>query len=240
MITKIWKPHTSALHTGAPVEASVAHAFEDELFFTLRQQRNNWAMVAVGSVGLALLALSCLIAILPLSQSKPFVVMVDKTTGEAEKIVEVRPATLDQQDVVRQAELVSYIVDRETYDPADNPVRIPDVMGRSSGNAAETLAELWNANSPQYPATIYGADVRVRVVVKSISFDPAGGRMGDVARVRITKTREEKGAPPVDRSFIVTIGYAFQPQQDATLATVWHNPLGFTVISYRIDAETAG
>lgn len=218
---------------------STANAFEDEVFFTLRQQRNNWAKIAVGSVVATLLALGCLIAILPLNETKPFVVMVDKTTGEAEKLVQVRPASLAQQDAVLQAELVSYVVDRETYDPADNAARIPDVMAKSSANAAETLAHLWTSGSSQYPPTVYGNEVRVRVVVKSISISPATRRNAtDLARVRITKFREEKGRPTAERTFVVTVGHAFQPKDGAKLEEVWKNPLGFSVISYRIDAES--
>ncbi|MFB9951884.1 virB8 family protein [Rhizobium puerariae] len=219
----------------------IQNAFEDEIFFTLRQQRNNWAKIAIGSIALALLALGCLIAILPLNETKPFVVMVDKTTGEAEKLVQVRPASLDQQDAVLQAELVSYVTDRETYDPADNAVRIPDVMTRSQEDAAATLAQIWNSGSSQYPPTVYGSGVRVRVVVKSISISPATKRGAfDLARVRITKYREEKGKETAARTFVATVGYAFRPKNDAKLEEVWKNPLGFTALSYRIDAETAG
>ncbi len=222
-------------------DTDVHHAFEDELFFTLRQQRNSWAKIAVGSVLLALLSIGCLLAILPLNETRPFVVMVDKTTGQAEKIVEVRPAMLDQQDAVRQAELVSYVVDRETFDPADNASRIPDVMTRSKEDAAATLASLWTASSKQYPPTIYGSEVRVRVVVKSISISPSARRNApDLARVRITKFREEKGKEIVERTFVATVGFLFAPQANASLETVWKNPLGFTVVSYRIDAELAG
>lgn len=219
----------------------IQNAFEEEIFFTLRQQRNNWAKIAIGSIALALLALGCLIAILPLNETKPFVVMVDKTTGEAEKLVQVRPASLDQQDAVLQAELVSYVTDRETYDPADNAVRIPDVMTRSQEDAAATLAQIWNSGSSQYPPTVYGNGVRVRVVVKSISISPATKRGAfDLARVRITKYREEKGKETAARTFVATVGYAFRPKNDAKLEEVWKNPLGFTALSYRIDAEAAG
>jgi len=222
------------------LESQTQHAFEDELFFTLRQQRNNWMRIALGAMLLAILALGCLLAILPLSEVKPYVIMVDKTTGEAEKLVQVRPATLDQQDAVRQAELVSYVVDRETYDTADNKIRIPDVMTRSTDNAADTLAQLWSSNSTQYPPTIYGEEVHIRVVVKSISISPASTRgAADLARVRITKIREEKGRQTAERSFVATIGYVFRPTDHAKLEAVWKNPLGFTVVSYRIDAETA-
>ncbi len=213
-------------------------AFEDEIFFTLRQQRDNWAKVAVGSIIAAVTALGCLVAILPLNETKPFVVMVDKTTGEAEKLVQVRPASLDQQDAVLQAQLVSYVSDRETFDPADNAIRIPDVMTRSAEDAAATLAQLWNSNSPQYPPSVYGTDVRVRVVVKSISINPATRRGAfDLARVRITKYREERGKDTAARTFVVTVGYAFRPKENAKLEEVWKNPLGFNVLSYRIDAE---
>ncbi|WP_254634214.1 virB8 family protein [Mesorhizobium sp. GbtcB19] len=234
--------NATRLHQGdrSVDDVGVGHAFEDELFFTLRQQRNSWAKVAVGSMLLALLSLGCLIAILPLKEVKPFVVMVDKTTGEAEKLVQVRPASLDQQDAVLQAELVSYVVDRETYDPADNSLRVPDVLARSSGDAADTLTQLWSSTSPQYPPTVYGTEVRVRVVVKSISISPSAKRNApDLARVRITKYREQKGRETAERTFVATVGYSFQPKENARLEDVWKNPLGFTAVSYRIDAETA-
>ena len=218
----------------------IHHAFEDEVFFTLRQQRNRWAMFAVGGMALAVLALISVIIMLPLSEVRPYVVMVDKTTGQAEKLVQVRPASLDQQDAVLQAELVSYVVDRETYDPADNSMRIPDVMKRSSENAAETLGQIWNSNNDQYPPDVYGEGVRVRVVVKSIALTPSSRRQSmDLARVRITKLREEKGKKTALRTFVVTVGYKFDPQKAATLEAVWKNPLGFQVLSYRIDAESA-
>lgn len=215
------------------------HAFEDELFFTLQQQRNNWAKIAIVCVAISLFSLICLVVVLPLDETKPYVVMVDKTTGEAEKLVQVRPATLDQQDAVLQAELVSYVVDRETYDPADNRVRIPDVMARSAGNAAETLADTWKSSATQYPPHVYGNEVRIRVVVKSISLTPSV-RRGDtkLARVRLTKYREEKGRQTAQRTYVATVGYEFAPKENAALETVWKNPLGFNVLTYRIDAET--
>jgi type IV secretion system protein VirB8 len=219
-------------------ETTLHHTFEDELFFSLRDQRNSWAKVAIGAVAACVLSLGCLIVILPLNETKPFVVMVDKTTGEAEKLVQVRPATLDQRDAVVQAELVSYVVDRETYDPADNQQRITDVLSRSTNNAADTLKQTWNSASGQYPPNVYGKDVRVRVVVKSISIAPhVKGSAQDLARVRLTKVREEAGRPTAERSFVATVGYAFEPKDNARLQDIWKNPLGFAAHSYRIDGE---
>lgn len=215
------------------------HAFEDELFFSLRQQRNNWAKVAFGAMFVSALSMASLIIILPLNESKPFVVLVDKTTGEAEKIVQVRPATLEQSDVVLQAELVAYVTDRETYDKADSETRIPDVMARSKENAAETLAQQWSSKSPDFPPTLYGKDSRVLVTIKSISQIPAVSKSAiATAQVRIVKKREDQNRVVAERSYVVTVGYKFEPNPNATLQSVWKNPLGFTVLTYRIDAET--
>ncbi len=215
------------------------HSFEDEVLFSLQQQRNNWAKIAVGCVGLALLSIGTLIAILPLNETKPFVVMVDKTTGEAEKLVQVRAATLDEKESVLQAELVSYITDRETYDVSDNKTRIPDVVLRSSDQAKKSMTEIWTEGNAQYPPTVYGKDSRVTVKIKSISLTPMGATKNqNLARVRFTKRREDKnGVKPVERSYVATVGYVFEPTMERRLEVVWKNPLGFMVKSYRVDAE---
>jgi type IV secretion system protein VirB8 len=221
-------------------EDALKHTFEDEVIFSLQQQRNNWAKIAVGCVGVAILSLGTLVAILPLNETKPFVVMVDKTTGEAEKIVEVRATTLDEQETVLQAELVSYVTDRETYDISDNVTRIPDVVLRSEAQAAASMTALWTADSPDYPPTVYGKTARVTVKIKSISISPVGSGKGqNLARVRFTKRREEKDSTkPVERSYIATVGYEFRPGAERRLEVVWKNPLGFIAKTYRVDAET--
>ena len=38
--------------------------------------------------------------------------------------------------------------------------------------------------------------------------------------------------------FVATVEFAFAPKTERSLAHVWENPLGFTVSSYRVDAET--
>jgi len=209
-------------------------AFEDEVFFSLKKQRNSWAIVAMISLAVAVLSLGAFIAVLPLKESIPFVVMVDKTTGAAEKVVQVRPTTLTEQQAVLEAELVSYVSDRETYDVADNEERIPFVLGKSDGQAETGIRQLWTSASEDYPPALYGDDIRITVKIKSVSPLPDT----NLARVRFTKTREREGEPNVERSFVATVGYEFEPRRERNLQELWKNPLGFKVISYRIDAET--
>jgi type IV secretion system protein VirB8 len=211
----------------------VFHGFEDEVFFSLRRQRNVFGWIAVLSLLIALAAVAAVAMLTPLKEVRPYVVMVDSTTGAAEKIVEVRPVGLSEQDAVRQAELVRYVAERETYDAADNAERIPDVLGRSAGQAADSLRALWTPSNPEYPPNLYGREVLIRVVVKSVAIlDEA------TAQVRFQKTREAASDRPVTRDFVATLGFEFRPRVERRLEAVWENPLGFTVTSFRVDAET--
>ncbi len=210
-----------------------AHSFEDEVFFQLRSQRNRWMIVAVLALALAVASMGVVIALLPLKEIKPYVVMVDKTTGAAEKIVQVRPVSLSEQEAVRQASLVSYVSDRETYDTSDNETRIPDVLTRSQEQAKSTLITLWTRGAENYPPKVYSDRSRVRVTIISITL-----LTPKTAQVRFRKTLETEGENPVERDFVATVGFVFKPKVERNLQAVWKNPLGFVVINYRVDAET--
>ncbi len=211
----------------------VAYSFEDEVFFQLRSQRNRWMVVAILALLLAVASVGVVLALLPLKEIRPYVVMVDKTTGAAERIVQVRPVNLSEREVVREANLVSYVSDRETYDVADNETRIPDVLSRSQDQARSTLIDLWTQGSENYPPGIYSARAQIHVTIVSITL-----LTGKTAQVRFRKTLETEGDKPIERDFVATVGFVFKPRIERNLQAVWRNPLGFIVTNYRVDAET--
>ena len=215
----------------------VAHSFADEVFFQLRGQRNRWMIVAIFSLVLAVACVGTLLALLPLKEVRPYLVMVDRTTGEAEKIVQVRAVDLGEREAVRQAELVRYVTDRETYDPSDNAVRIPEVLASSRDQARRTLVSLWTAGATNYPPAIYEDRARVTVTILSVALLTEADD-GGTAQVRFRKTLERVGENPVVRDFVATVGFVFDPRVERNLEAVWRNPLGFAVTSYRVDAET--
>lgn len=212
---------------------SIEYTFEDEVFFQLRRQRN----IAVWVSGLCLvIALTSVIAVslmLPFKEIRPYVVMVDRETGMAEQITATRPADLSEQDAVRESELVRYVTERETYDVSDNAHRIPLVLQTSDGQAADSLRSLWNANNQEYPPDRYGRDVLITVIIRNIN-----ALDQNTAQVRFTRRLERSGMTPIERSFVATVGFEFRPRIERRLEDVWRNPLGFTVTSYRIAAET--
>ncbi len=214
-------------------QAELIHRFEDEVFFGLQRRVKLFGWLAALAMGIALCAVITLAVVLPLKEIRPYVVMVDRDTGESELLVSTLPGSLAERDAVREAELVRYVSERETYDVADNATRIPQVLVTSESQAAESLRALWNSASPQYPPAIYGADTLIRTRVRSVTV------LNDTtAQVRFTRALEEQGLPVVERAFVATVGFAFRPKTERTLEAVWKNPLGFVATSYRVDAET--
>jgi type IV secretion system protein VirB8 len=160
--------------------------------------------------------------------------VVDKETGEMDRVAAVQALTLSESDAIIQANLVAYVDDRETYDLTDGEQRINSVLDRSDGDAARTLRDLWSSTNEDYPITVYGREAKIEVVIKSVNQIERG-----VAQVRFTRTlRRPRDTRTVTRSYVATVGYDFQPETRQRLQDVWANPLGFVVTSYRVDAET--
>ena len=210
-----------------------AEAFENEVFFSLRRQRNwGWCVGMIG-MSIGLVSAVTLALTIPLKEVRPYVVMVDRATGESEQVVSVRPTSLADQRAVLESELVRYVTNRETYDPTDNPERIPLVDAMSVGQAQSSLRSVWNSGSDQYPPSLYGGDTVITARIRSVSILDE-----NTAQVRFVRRLEQPGAPAVERDFVAVVGYRFDPRTERTLDQVWRNPLGFTVTGYRIDAET--
>lgn len=199
-----------------------------------RSARMAW-IVAGCACFIAVMLSAAIIALMPLRQTEVFTVLVDSTTGAAERIYQVRPTGIQDQEVIKESLLVSYISDRESYFRAGIQQRLESVQRRSEDGARRSLQALWTSGSADYPPTAYGASSQVEVLVRSITFlQPL------VAQVRFTKRLSRPNQDSVTQPFVATVGFAFDPRRERSLERVWENPLGFVVTAYRVDAETLG
>lgn len=208
--------------------------FEADLILGPRRRERIAYMVAGVGVVIGLAGFLGAVSILPLKTVETHVVVVDKTSGQLDRVAAVQDMTLDENDAIIQANLVSYVDQRETYDLADSEQRINAVLGRSDGDASRTLRALWDSTNEDYPITVYGEGAKIDVLIKSVNQLSDG-----VAQVRFTKTlRMPRDTRTVTRGYVATIAFAFRPETKQLLQEVWGNPLGFVVTSYRVDAET--
>ena len=211
--------------------------FEQDLILEPRRSARKAWLVATVAGGLAVVQGLALVLMLPLQNTEVFTVLVDKTTGQAERIVQVQPTGISDEQAVKESLLIAYINDRESYIRAGLQERLESVQRRSAETASESLLRLWtdSSSNADYPPRIYGAGAEVAIKVKAINF------LGpEVAQVRFEKTLRRPRQDAITRSFIATIGFKFDPRQQRQLQLVWANPLGFIVNNYAVSAETLG
>ena len=208
--------------------------FEVDMIFGPRRRERFAYFIAGAGVIVGLAGFLGAVSLLPLKTTETVVVVVDKETGEMDRVAAVQALTLSESDAIIQANLVAYVDDRETFDVTDGESRINSVLGRSDLDAARTLRDLWNSANEDYPITVYGRDAKIEVVIKSVNQIEAG-----VAQVRFSRTlRRTRDVRTVTRQYVATLAYEFRPETRQRLQDVWANPLGFVVTSYRVDAET--
>ncbi|MHA6268346.1 VirB8 family type IV secretion system protein [Aliiroseovarius sp. CAU 1755] len=209
-------------------------AFEADFIYGPRRRERVAYFIAAAGVIIGLAGFLGAVSLFPLKSVETFVVVVDKETGEMDRVSQVAALTLDESDAIIQANLVAYVDDRETYDLTDGEQRINSVLDRSEGDAARTLRDLWSSTNEDYPITVYGREAKIDVIIRSVNQIEAG-----VAQVRFTRTlRRERDTRTVTRPYVATLAYEFRPETRQRLQDVWANPLGFVVTSYRVDAET--
>ena len=209
-------------------------AFEADFIFGPRRRERFAYFIAAAGVIVGLAGFLGAVSLFPLKSVETFVVVVDKETGEMDRVSQVAALTLDESDAIIQANLVAYVDDRETYDLTDGEQRINSVLDRSDSEAARTLRDLWSSTNEDYPITVYGREAKIDVVIRSVNQIEPG-----VAQVRFTRTlRRERDTRTVTRPYVATLAYEFRPETRQRLQDVWANPLGFVVTSYRVDAET--
>lgn len=213
------------------------HGFDIDLVLEPRRSaRRAWAVAGV-SAGLSAVLGLAIVIMMPLKETEVFTVLVDRTTGEAERVMQVQPTGISDEEAVKEALLVAYVTDRESYLTAGIQQRLESVQRRSMGTAEASLRRLWtdSSDNSDYPPRTYGPGSEVTVKVKAINFlEP------QVAQVRFEKTLRRARQQPVTRAFVATVGFEFEPRKERVLERVWENPLGFQVAAYRVDAETLG
>ena len=211
--------------------------FEEEVYRKAQNMARQGRLMGFGGVAIGAVSVMALLAAMPLKSTEPYVLVVDKTTGQTERAVAVDNMEFDGDEAIIQANLASYVIDRETYDPYDNGSRTDRVLNLSAEQAEDDYRAIWASDNASHPDVIYGENVRIRVAIRSVTILNAREQ---IAQVEVGFTRKENGSRDVSVFGVATIQYAFDPQSNSRVEDVWQNPLGFQVTSYRMDIKNQG
>lgn len=200
-----------------------------------RRNRNSralaWIVAAVMSV-VAVGALGTLALLVPLKTYEPYMVVVDKTTGFVEVKRPMAEGSLSQDEAITTFNVVRYIKARETYDPKALKDNFDLAQLLATGDAAHELTEIYSPANPNNPVKVYGSNTVVAVNIKSVTFPN-----NRTALARFS-TEEKSSTNIVTRNWVSLVRFRYT---SAPMRNEWRfdNPLGFQVLEYRRDQETA-
>lgn len=224
--------------------AATAHAKVDPRYYAegaswehdiARRDRSSrslaWIVATVMTI-VTVIAIGVLALVVPLKTYEPYMVVVDKTTGFVEVKRPMAEGALTQDEAVTTFSVVRYIKARETYDPRALKDNFNLAQLLSAGDASRELTEIYSPANPANPVKLFGTNTEIAVTVKSVTFPN-----NRTALVRFS-TEQKSATSLVTRHWVSLIRFRYTA---TPMRNQWRfdNPLGFQVLEYRRDQETA-
>lgn len=195
---------------------------------TRRSERLAWRMFFLVS-GLCALLVVALSLLIPLHRVVPYVVTVDKVTGET--------SVVSTDEVARQNSMLdkhwvkTFVIARERY---SYPIVQQDYLTvrRLAGDGPWGVYSKLFMGDENLDKT-YGENIEVIPRILSVTIN--GDNLATV-RFEVTRTDRRMITPPVVTRKIATLRYAYG-KRILLEAEAIENPLGFTVPGYQVDPE---
>lgn len=214
-----------------------------------RSERRAW-FVASSAIAMALILAGGYFLVLPLKERVPFLVMADAYTGQA-TVARLRgdfgSNSITANEAVNKSNIAHYIIARESYDTAQRNIRDWNtIYTMSSSDVAKAYTSAaYDKRNPNSLINVYGPARAIRVEIASITLlddtrDTEGpGTGGGDATVRFQRLLVEKssGTSRVLDTRIANLRYNYNKNLALDEKQRFDNPLGFQVISYRVDTE---
>lgn len=226
----------AAVSQGVSFELSVADLAK-------RSERRAW-MVAFTSICVSVMLAGGYYYMLPLKEKVPYIVLADPYSGTS-SVARLSDDLVNQRitasEAVNRSNIAHFVIARESYDVAITNMRDwPTVLTMASPNVAQAYTSLHSQNNPSRPFNLYGRTKAVRVKILSIVLIGGGGNVTPKgATVRFQRSLYDKtnGATvPLD-SKIATLELAYKSNLRMDDQSRVENPLGFQVLSYRVDND---
>ncbi|SEM96460.1 type IV secretion system protein VirB8 [Luteibacter sp. UNCMF331Sha3.1] len=208
-----------------------------------RSERRAWLVASCAS-GVALVLAGGYLAVMPLKEKVPFLVVADPYSGTsslARLTDDVVNRQITASEAINRSNVAHFVLAREAYDLALTNLRDwPTVLTMAAPDVAQPYMELHATNNESSPYRLYGKHSAIRVKILSIVL--IGGEHGQTptgATVRFQRSVYDKttgGTYPLD-SKIATIAFAYKANLRMDDQNRIENPLGFQITSYRVDND---
>ncbi|MBL7684835.1 MAG: type IV secretion system protein [Deltaproteobacteria bacterium] len=206
-----------------------------DLYRSAQVSRNRWFLVGVIALLITGIEGFSLLFLTPLKTVEPYVLQVDNKSGMTSVLKPLKDGkenSLTEEEAITKSFIVKYVVSRETYDPQDLNRNYDLVRLMSSSDEAKRFDDEVSNSNPNSPVERFKTTTTRTVRIRSVSFLDQKKK---IAQLRFVTT--ETGRNENKEEYwvaILSFRYINAPMDENDRL---NNPLGFQVISYRIDQE---
>ena len=196
-----------------------------------KSESRAWKVVWIEAGAIACLSIAIAL-MLPLKETQPYVIKVDKSTGMTDILSIASAKDIPVDEMQDKYWLGQYVRSRESYDYRTVENDFIKTREMSTTNVFEPYSKLFEGK--QSLDKTLGDNKRVVIELQNIVPNGNG-----IATVRFIK-RVIDNANGLEESktlWTATLGYEYQPTFKAEEANRIVNPFGFKVTTYRVDAE---
>lgn len=205
-----------------------------------KSERNAWRFASL--MGACVVCLTAaLVCLMPLKTTEPFVVKVDKSTGEAVVLHIANEKDIPFSEMMDKYWLNQYVLARESYNylTLSNEFEVTRLL--SYPDVFEPYANQFGDRKDSMEQRLKN---KKRIFADVISIVPHGSdnEGNSVATVRFVKrlVDVQSGTEEARNAWTATISYEYVPDFKADEPSRLINPFGFKVSSYRVDPELEG
>ena len=169
----------------------------------------------------------------PLKTVEPYVLQVDNKSGMTQVLTPLRnQESLTEEEALTKSFIVKYVIARETYDSQDLNRNYDLVRLMSASEEGRKFEESIASGNPSSPIERFKTTTTRSVKISSVSFLD---KKKKTAQVRFITTEASRNESKEDYWVcILTFRYINAPMDENDRL---NNPLGFQVVSYRVDQE---
>lgn len=206
-------------------------------------QRNIFALITLLALLLSIAATFSISQLTPLKSVEPFVIQIDQKSGVTQVVDPVKARDLTAQDAVNNYFLVQYIRARESYISQDrNYYNYNLVRVFSDGPVFGEYQYEIALSNPESAAVRLGNMGSREVHISNIKYlDRRKDNVGNLVMRFLVKAQVTErigggatSAKPLQKLILIEFKYV---DLDLSTEDRYLNPIGFRVVSYRVDED---
>ncbi|ARE81489.1 MULTISPECIES: virB8 family protein [Campylobacter] len=207
--------------------------FETSVKYLIEQSNKKAWLIAIVSVFITLLSILAVLVLTPLKTVEPYVIRVDNTTGMVDILTTLDEKQITQNEALDKHFIGQYIKAREGYffDMLNQDYIFTQLL--SSPEVAESYRAIYSGENSR--DSRLGSFTKVEVNILSVVLGESNGIKTATARINLKSTNKNSKEESLSTK-VITLSYKYLLNEMQEKNRIL-NPLGFKVLTYRIDEE---